>query len=245
VIVWAQPVLLPLLRTLAGIDRLLPLHDGDPGIDYDVDVEVMELPHIFRSTLSTLPADIPYFHVEPAPPPSPKVNVGLVWSAGSWDARRSVPLSSFQPLWTIPAVYLVALQAGAALDDWPHGASTIFSRPEVEQTAAILRSLDLLISIDSFPAHLAGALGVPVWILLHHQADWRWMRGRRDSPWYPTMRLFRQHRADDWSGVMTEIAASLARWVAPKGPESSIAPATSAVFSSQGTPPGLHVGSRP
>jgi hypothetical protein len=237
VIVWAQPALLPLLRTVPGIDRLLPLHEGDPGVDYDVDVEVMELPHIFRSTLSTLPSDVPYFHVQSAPRPSPKVNVGLVWSAGSWDARRSVPLLSFQPLWRVPAVYLVALQVGTALDDWPHDESTVFSCREVAQTAAILRSLDLLISIDSFPAHLAGALGVPVWTVLHHQADWRWMRGRRDSPWYPTMRLFRQHQADDWSEVMTEIAAALARLAALKEPGSLIATAMNAEHSNQETPP--------
>src|SRR5215203_4104695 len=94
VIVWAQPSLIPLLRTVKGIDRLLRLHDGVPDVEYDIDVEVTELPYVFRSTFASLPADVPYLHVEPAPlPRDESFRVGLIWESGDWDRRRSVPFS--------------------------------------------------------------------------------------------------------------------------------------------------------
>ena len=91
VIVWVQPTLIPLLFTVEGIDRLLPLHDGTPDCDYDVDVELMELPHVFRTTLETLPATVPYIHVDPALLPRDRPSVGLTWRAGNWDPRRNIP----------------------------------------------------------------------------------------------------------------------------------------------------------
>lgn len=207
--VWAQPALITLLRTAAGIDRLRPLHDGAPDDDHDADVELMELPHVFRTTLATLPAPVPYLHAPVAALPRRpgRLAVGLVWQAGAWDARRSVPTALLRALSCVPEAQYFSLQRppatvpGLALTDASHDAP--------ERTAAAMRALDLVISIDSFPAHLAGALGVPVWTLLHADADWRWISGRCDSPWYPTMRLFRQPRPGDWASVIEELIAAL------------------------------------
>jgi hypothetical protein len=213
VMVWAQPALLPLLRTMRGIDQLLPLHDGVPNVAYDVDVESMELPHIFRTTLATIPAAIPYLHVAPAAlPRHGRLTVGLVWAAGDWEhARRSIPFPLLAPLAAVPGVALYILQRGPALDQYQHGVGTLSGSDDVVEAARIMRALDLVISVDTMPAHLAGALGVPVWMLLDAAADWRWMDEREDSLWYPTMRLFRQERPGIWEPVIARVVAELER----------------------------------
>lgn len=212
VIVWAQPALLPLLGSVPGIDRLLPLHDGAPEAEYDVDVEVMELPHVFRTTLATLPAEVPYLRSVPiAWPRTGHLRVGLVWQAGEWDPRRSIPPRTLAPLLACPGVQFLLLQRGARLPaelGLPHVHDR--SSPQAEMVAATMTSLDLMISVDSFPAHLAGALGVPTWLLLAHEADWRWMAKRDDSPWYPTLRLFRQPSPDEWAPVIVRVCRELA-----------------------------------
>jgi hypothetical protein len=217
VIVWAQPALLPLLRTMRGIDRLLPLHDGSPDVEYDVDVESMELPHIFRTTVATIPAEIPYLHIAPAAIPRHGcVAVGLVWAAGDWEhARRSIPFSLCTPLAAVPGVMLYMLQRGPALEQRHHGVGILSGSDDVFEAARIMRALDLVISVDTMPVHLAGALGVPVWALLDTTADWRWMEGREDSPWYPTMRLFRQDTPGAWEPVIARVVAELARFARP------------------------------
>jgi hypothetical protein len=211
VIVWAQPELLPLLRGVRGIDRLLPLHHGKPEAGYDIDVEIMELPHVFRTTLQTLPAEIPYLHVQPARiPDDAQPAVGIVWRAGDWDERRSIPFPLLAPLARVPGIALHVLQRGSGLAERPAGFGIVSGTDDVLQAARVMRALDLVISVDSMPAHLAGALGVPVWNLLHAEADWRWMEGRTDSPWYPTMRLFRQEQPGEWEPVISRVAAALA-----------------------------------
>jgi hypothetical protein len=214
VLVWAQPALLPLLRTMRGIDRLLPLHDGAPDVGYDVDVESMELPHICRTTLATIPAEIPYLHVAPAAlPRQERVAVGLVWAAGDWQhKRRSIPWPLLAPLATIPGVALYILQRGPALEQYQHGVGILSGTHDVVEEARLMRALDLVISVDTMPAHLAGALGVPVWTLLDAAADWRWMDEREDSPWYPTMRLFRQACPGAWEPVVARVMAELMRF---------------------------------
>jgi hypothetical protein len=210
VVVWAQPALLPLLRTAAGIDRLLPLHDGVPEVDCDADVEVMELAHVFRVTPATLPAAVPYLHADPAPlPRDGRLAVGVVWQAGDWDGRRSLAPELLAPLARVPGVALHVLQRGEALRAVPPGLGVDSGSDDVAEAAGVMRALDLVVTVDSMPAHLAGALGVPVWTLLHAEADWRWMRGREDSPWYPTMRLLRQERAGEWEPVVARVAAEL------------------------------------
>jgi hypothetical protein len=214
VMVWAQPALLPLLRTMHGIDRLLPLHDGAPDVEYDVDVESMELPHIFRTTLATIPAEIPYLHIAPAAlPRQGRVAVGLVWAAGDWEhERRSIPWPLLAPLATVPGVALYILQRGPALEHYQHGVGILSGTDDVVETARLMRALDLVISVDTMSAHLAGALGVPVWTLLDAAADWRWMDEREDSPWYPTMRLFRQECPGAWEPVVARVMAELMRF---------------------------------
>jgi hypothetical protein len=170
----------------------------------------MELAHVFRSTLDTLPNRVPYLHAEPAAiPRDDRLAVGLVWRAGDWDERRSIPFPLLAPLAEIPGIDLHVLQRGAAVDECPAGFGTRSGSDDVLQAAQVMRALDLVVTVDSMPAHLAGALGVPVWTLLIHDADWRWMAGRDDSPWYPTMRLFRQPAPGDWPAVIRRVEAEL------------------------------------
>jgi hypothetical protein len=227
VTLWAQPALLPLLATMRGAGPLLPLHDGAPDAEYDADVEVMELSHVARATPATLPPP-PDFAVAPAPlARDGRLAVGLVWESGDWDrATRSVPPALLAPLARVPGVALHVLQRGPALDAFVAGGATfdpatagaaplpVSGSDDVLEAARAVRALDLVVTIDSMPAHLAGALGVPVWTLLPHAADWRWMDGRDDSPWYPTMRLLRQPRPGDWEAVVARAAEGLARLAA-------------------------------
>jgi hypothetical protein len=210
---WAQPALMPLLRTVGGIDRLLPLHDGAPEGEYDVEVESMELPHVFRSTLEALPADVPYIHV-PALfldrlLPHARMRVGLFWRTGGWDGRRSIPSALVSMLAGIPGVQLCMVRRDYEAAGRPPCVSEIPYDDDICGTARIMRGLDLVISADSMPAHLAGALGVPTWVLLHDQPDWRWMDDRPDSPWYPTVRLFRQQGTGGWRDVVEQVAVAL------------------------------------
>jgi ADP-heptose:LPS heptosyltransferase len=110
----------------------------------------------------------------------------------------------------IPGITLHVIQQGAARAKWPPGVGVMSGSSDVMELATLLTSLDLVLSVDSFPAHLAGALGTPVWTLLHTDPDWRWMEDRKDSPWYPTMRLWRQDRPGDWTSVINRVAEELA-----------------------------------
>jgi hypothetical protein len=209
---WVQPKLLPLLRTMHGIDWLLPLDDGMPDMAYDVDVEVMELPHVLRTTLATIPDEIPYLQVEPVPlPRQGRLAVGLTWRAGEWDARRSVPFALLAPLKEVSGITWYVLQHGPGLTEWRPGFGILPVTKNLYEEARLMRALDLVISVDTMSAHLAGALGVPVWTLLPAGADWRWMENRADSPWYPTMRLFRQVQQGVWEPVITHVVAALER----------------------------------
>lgn len=211
VTVWAQAKLVPLLATMPHQGRLIALHDGTPDVDCDVDVELMELLHVFRVTLATLPARVPYLHVSPAwPVPGARPRIGLVWQAGDWDQRRSIPRRLLEPLLAARGVRWVVMQPGASRRDWGRDDGHWPAAWDLMTYARTVRSLDLLITIDSMPAHLAGALGVPVWTLLPADADWRWMEQREDTPWYPTMRLFRQSEPGRWEDVIARVAQRLA-----------------------------------
>jgi hypothetical protein len=216
VMVWAQPRLIPVLATVPGIDKLLPLHDGTPDVAYDVDIEIMELPHLFRTTVQTIPSCFPYIHVSPKPLParSKKLAVGLVWRAGDWDEQRSMPFSALYPLAAVPDVDFYILQTDPINAGWDESFGINPEELDLYDYARNIKSLDLLISIDSMPVHLAGALGVRVWTLLQAEADWRWMNDRTDSPWYPTMRLFRQQRPGDWDGVIQNVVLELGKLAA-------------------------------
>jgi hypothetical protein len=158
---------------------------------------------------------VPYVHPRHVPlklPRTPNLRaVGLVWQAGEWDPFRSIPAPSLSALTRVSGIRLFSLQRGWARDGAAHIPAQDIGSDDIERTAATLRQLDLLITVDTFIAHFAGALGVPVWLLLHSQSDWRWMESRADTPWYPTMRLFRQIRPGDWTSVVSLVAKTLSR----------------------------------
>lgn len=213
VIVWAQEPLIPLLETMDSIDQLLPLHDGTPEVEYDADIEIMELPHYFRTTLATLPAQVPYLHVEPLPlsSESQQLKVGLVWKAGDWDESRSISFPSLTPLARLSPIQFYMLQANAPEAGYNGEFGEYPGNFSLYDYARVLKGMDLLISVDSMPAHLAGTLGVPVWTLLRVHADWRWMENRENSPWYPTMRLFRQTQLGNWDEVINRVLEELSK----------------------------------
>ena len=189
---------------------------------------LLSLPSLFGTTLQTVPADVPYLSV-PADIEvrmsdfGDRLRVGICW-AGSPnhvnDRHRSTGLSSFLRLFETPGVAFLNLQHGKPaaeiqmhrLAGLLHGDANQLQN--MAETAALIARLDLVVSVDTGIAHLAGALGVPVWVAVPYRTDWRWMLGRSDSPWYPTMRLFRQQRWGDWEGVFDEIATALAERVA-------------------------------
>ncbi len=225
VVVECPPALLGLFATCPGIDQLVA--EGTPLPPFDVHVPVMSLPHRLGTTLETIPAAVPYLSADPARVASwaevlagiPGYRVGIAWQGNprhAWDRHRSIPLARFAPLAQVPGVRLVSLQKGpgveqlrglaerlpvAVLPDGPEGTFL--------DTAAVVSQLDLVVTADTALAHLAGALGVPVWVALSAHSDWRWLRDREDTPWYPSMRLFRQATLGDWPGVFACMAAEL------------------------------------
>jgi ADP-heptose:LPS heptosyltransferase len=225
----AQPELIPLLRTLPGIAKIVPLEDEEhppARFDCDAEIDITELAHEFRTTLDTIPAAIPYLNAKPerseeaarrlsALSGTGRRRVGLVWTAGAWKPERSVPVDRLAKLADIPGVALVNLQRGPEYRRWREAPGLlpmieVFDTDDIADTAATIAALDLVVTVDTMVAHLAGALGAPVWMLLHAAADWRWLLDRSDSPWYPTIRLFRQTGPGDWDGVAAEIATALA-----------------------------------
>ncbi|MFL6796702.1 MAG: hypothetical protein ACJ8F3_04750 [Xanthobacteraceae bacterium] len=213
VIVWAQPPLVPLVATAAGVDRALPLHDGVPEVSFDAEIELMELAHALRVDANAIRRETPYLF--PARRASTlsrsptELLVGVVWRAGDWDERRSVPAALLAPLARLPGLRLCSLQCGTPGADASLIPAQDVSSLDVETTAANLRALDLFICIDTFAAHLAGALGIPTWVLLHSDCDWRWLSEGSECLWYPSVRLFRQSREGECGSVIEEVAAAL------------------------------------
>lgn len=210
VVLWVQPALLGLLRGFPGVDRLEPLHDGAPDVTRDADVELMELPHALRLTVDAIPSAVPYLRV---PPPLRRYRgpprIGLVWRASGWDGTRSIPASLLAPLARLRGLRWVSLQFPA--EPAPLPVVDAGCRDLVGLARRML-AVDLVVSVDTMAAHLAGALGCPVWTLLPRPCDWRWMEGRDDSPWYRTMRLIRQVRPGDWADVIARLAGALSHW---------------------------------
>jgi hypothetical protein len=213
-----QPPLVDLLRDAPGLGEVRNYWTDDPLPPHEVDTEVMELAYALRMTLPRLPP--PYSHLNRRLPSAGfdlpgegRLRVGLVWSCSHWETSRSAPLADLAPLFALDGVQFFSLQQGEAaadpllqhLDIEPLSARTT----DIRMAAAAMCALDLVISIDSMPVHLAGCLGRPTWVLLKQEADWRWMDGREDSPWYPSVRLFRQPRPGDWRGLAEGVAASL------------------------------------
>lgn len=223
-----------LLQTLAGPDVVLSLSEAKPCLsEHDYWTFLLSLPLHAGTRLETVPAAIPYLAAEPqrqarfAPSlAGAGLRVGLVWRGNpkhSNDAERSLPgLEVLAPLWAVSGVRFFSLQkSDAALPPLPAAQPLVDLAPligDFADTAALLSQLDLLISVDSSVAHLAGALGVPCWILLPAwKTDWRWLLGRSDTPWYPRSRLFRQPQRGDWATPVAEMAATLAAWRDERG----------------------------
>lgn len=222
VIVLAQPHLVHLLRSPQFGDVRNGWTDEAPPA-HEVEIEIMELPYAFRSTVDTLPARVPYLPLDnvrahraalPAWPHNDAFRVGLVWGSSDWDTSRSIPLSALEPLAEVPGVQFFGLQQGASAEPPANAAFPIVSlssfTTDIRTAAAVMLELDLVITVDCMVAHLAGALARPVWVMLKHDADWRWMDRRLDSPWYPTMRLFRQPAPGEWAAIGDSVARALA-----------------------------------
>jgi hypothetical protein len=229
---------LPLLSVLArcpGIDHLVG--QNSPLPDFDVHAPLLSLPGLLRTTLATIPAQIPYLSADALlvehwrtglnslfpqgqAEESGKFRIGIAWQGNPQhkkDRQRSLPLTSFEPLARLPGVRLFSLQVGPGTEQLAEIRDRFlvtdvggrFNQESFEDAAAVLKGLDLVLSVDSAIVHLAGALGRPTWTLLPFAADWRWLLGRDDSPWYPTMRLFRQKVPGDWDGVFERIVSLL------------------------------------
>ena len=205
----AQPELLPVLRGLPGADRLIPFRPDAPARPSECDIEVMELAHALH-----LPPDgAAYLRAEPMSRPAEGLLVGLCWQAGGWDPGRSVPLRALAPLGQAPGVQLVSLQRGPGMaeladPDTPAVLDIGDRSADVATVARWLATLDLVVTVDTMVAHLAGALGRPTWLLLKAEADWRWMTGRR-SQWYDSVRLYRQARPGQWAEPLARVRADL------------------------------------
>jgi tetratricopeptide (TPR) repeat protein len=233
VVVECPPFLLSLFSHYPGIDRLLA--EGETLPEFDVQAPLMSLPMLLETRLTNVPADMPYLFADPLLVEKWKmeldrgqrtedrgqrsVKIGIVWQGNSHhrlDRWRSIPLRQFAMLSELRGARLISLQHGAGReqlakypialdlgDDLDRGAGGFMG------TAAVMKNLDLVISVDTAAAHLAGALGVPVWVPLSAMGEWRWLLDRDDTPWYPTMRLFRQSKLGAWEPVFERIAAAI------------------------------------
>ncbi len=232
-IFYGQAGLKRLFQEQGAFDRVLAYDEPPAASDWDLWSPLMSLPFLFRTRLDSIPAKLPYLHADEARQvawqarlrrgvPTGELRVGLVWRGNprhESDADRSLPhLRTLAPLAQVRGVRFVSLQSGAGADDVPQAPPGLALLPlehplgDFAETAALVAGLDLVIGVDTSIVHLAGALGVPVWVLLgDYKTDWRWLEGREDSPWYPgVMRLFRQRVAGDWAGVLADVAAALA-----------------------------------
>ncbi len=214
-----------LCRNLRGISQLI--ERGVPPPHFDVQCPLLSLPLAFRTDLDSIPASVPYLAPDPQRVFTWRarlgtrrgMRIGIAWSGNRLhrdDRHRSIPLAALAPLLRDrPEFEFHVVQT----DIRPADRETLRTMPHIHEhgvllrdfsdTAALVSLLDLVITVDTAVAHLAGALGWPVWVMLAAVPDWRWMLGRDDSPWYPSMTLFRQRRRDDWAPVLTEVARQM------------------------------------
>ena len=222
VIVQCQPSLVALLATVAGVQQILPI--GAPLPSFDVQASLMSLPGLLGTSLATIPNQVPYLKLPQtsfsvAIPPGTRIKIGIVWTGNPdnpYNPDRSCPLSYFLRGLDLPGVVLYSLQHEVPIAD-----RDLFNQSPLQDvgshlldfvdTATAIAQMDLIVSIDTAVAHLAGALGKPVWLILPFVPDWRWMLDRSTSPWYPTFRLFRQQAWGDWAGVFEQVNQALQR----------------------------------
>ena len=197
-----------LASTVRGVAQSVAI--GEPLPAYDAYVPLMSLPHILAIRLDHVAGEPRYMHAETMPLPGDALNVGIAWAGApenTLNARRSIALAMLAPLFDIPGVRLYSLKRDgealtAADEPWSGRLVGVPSRGDFDTMASLVASLDLVISVDTSLAHLAGALGKRVFVLLSYVPDWRWMLERTDSPWYPTARLFRQRAPGDWTSAI-------------------------------------------
>jgi Tetratricopeptide repeat/Family of unknown function (DUF6165)/Glycosyltransferase family 9 (heptosyltransferase) len=238
IVLACQKALQTLLRPLPYIDEWFPI--DEPGtITFDLYSPLLSLPGLLGIEAANIPRAVPYIPADPArverwrarlgagpgAAQAAPFKVGVCWQGSptfKGDATRSVPLGRFAVLAEVPGVTLVSLQKGPGVEQIEANRLnvplTVFEDLDRDaafvDTAALLQHLDLVITSDTAVAHLAGALGRPVWVVLGKGCDWRWLMNRADSPWYPTMRLFRQKALGDWEGLFQEVAGVLRQAVA-------------------------------
>jgi hypothetical protein len=229
VVVAVPPALTRLLRTMPGVAEV---PDGEaPVPDYHFHCPFTALPRVFETTLETIPCAVPYLAADPVLarhwagqlPRGDGLRIGLCWAgqARPWlagfaglDQRRSTSLPTLAALAKVPGVRLISLQKGPASAEVQEAGFDLLdvmdTVSDFADTAGIVANLDLVISVDTSIVHLAGAMGKPVFLLDRYDNCWRWLSGREDSPWYPSLRIFRQHRSGEWGPVITRVATALA-----------------------------------
>jgi hypothetical protein len=215
----AQPSLKALLSRAKLADRVITWGEAEPL--WNQQIEVIELPRVFRTTLESIPNHVPYLNVGPKIASeyhgSRPLRVGLVWSGSRYNPARCIALKQVASLFDIAEVRFFSFQADperSQLRPWAEKVQDAYTGSTCTWlTAEKLNSVDLIITVDTMMAHLAGGAGRPVWTLLPFVCDWRWMLRRTDSPWYPTMRLFRQPQPGDWASVVEAVKEKLHRIV--------------------------------
>ncbi len=229
IVVECHPMLIRLFKDVPAIDE--PIKRESPLPPFDVHAPLMTLPMIFGTTVETIPADVAYLRAESGLVEKWRDRlsgfhgrkVGLCWQGNPkfpGDSWRSIPLRHFGVLLDDPSITFINLHKGVGelqIQECGFEDRIVNYSSEVESladTAAIMENLDLIITSDTAVAHLAGALGRPTWVLLHFVPDWRWLMDRDDMPWYPTMRLFRQRKLNDWEGVLMRVMRALEEYAA-------------------------------
>ncbi len=226
VIFLCEPELHRVLGTLDGVDEVHHLRQRDVQIVYDVQIPLLSLPHRFGTVLETVPRTIPYLSV-PAEAARKKklpqskgalIKAGIVWTgrpSHSDNLYRSIPMKLLAPLFDINGVDFHSLQVGNGVDELdPHlSRGNVFDHAgeikDFADTAAIIAELDVLVTVDTAVCHLAGAMGRDVWTMIPFGGEWRWLRNREDTPWYPSMRLVRQRILGDWGQVIDRVRDGL------------------------------------
>jgi tetratricopeptide (TPR) repeat protein len=221
VVVECHELLVRLLRTVSGINKVIAIGTELP--EFDVHASLLSLPYILGTTLETIPAHIPYVHHDPSlsfklENQKANLKVGIVWAGNPEhvnDRNRSCSLKDFLSILNTPGISFYSLQKGHPVGEIAELSEKVPLQDLSSQlhdfadTAAVVAQLDLIITVDTAVAHLAAALGRPVWVVISFIHDWRWLLEREDSPWYPSMRLFRQQQPGDWTEVLGRVQVAL------------------------------------
>ncbi len=203
-VVWqVPPGFVELAARFEGVEHVIT---WEQPCAWEMQVEITELPYLFRTTLPQLPIATRYLRLPRGPVLRHKPRVGLVWAAGEWNQSRSIPLAAFDSILSTEGCEFISLQGGSNKETDPRMNAI---GPGLLSLAETIAGLDLVITVDTLAAHLAGALDVRTYVLLAHAADWRWMTERDDTPWYRSIRLFRQRQPGDWATPLEAVRQAL------------------------------------